>query len=387
MKAEKVVWLPERTQRIRLMKKIAFLAAHPAHLWVLRPVAEYIREFAEVVWVVRDKDCVVSLADEIGLEYYPLTKAATGFLGNGMELARATLSAIRLTHQLKIDVWVSKYGAGNIAARLCRRRAVAYNDDDADVVPLVARASYTPSIIALATDVTRMGHYERKTVRFPGYFELCYLHPNRFTPDRSVYADLGIKEGAPYAILRLSSLEAHHDVGIRGIEDSFIRRIITMAGDEIRIFINSEKPIPREFQRYQCPIPVHRIHHALAFAEFLVGDGQTMASEAAVLGTPAFRLNDFVGRLSYLEDLEKYGLAFGFLPGQEDALLEKLQQVIDNKNRRAEFEKRRQTMLEDKIDPVPVFGETLRMVANGRSRKEIMNSPYFRRTNQNNVGP
>ncbi len=34
-----------------------------------------------------------------------------------------------------------------------------------------------------------------------------------------------------------------------------------------------------------------------------------MIAEAAVLGTPSIRFNDFVGKLGYLEDLEhKYGL-------------------------------------------------------------------------------
>jgi predicted glycosyltransferase len=43
-----------------------------------------------------------------------------------------------------------------------------------------------------------------------------------------------------------------------------------------------------------------------------IGDSQTMTAEAAVLGTPAIRFNDFVGELSYLEELEyTFDLTYG----------------------------------------------------------------------------
>ena len=54
------------------------------------------------------------------------------------------------------------------------------------------------------------------------------------------------------------------------------------------------------------------MHHALYFAEMFIGDSQTMTAEAAVLGTPALRLNNFVGKLGYLNELErKFNLTYG----------------------------------------------------------------------------
>ncbi len=54
------------------------------------------------------------------------------------------------------------------------------------------------------------------------------------------------------------------------------------------------------------------IYHALYYADLYIGDSQTIAAEKAVLGTPALRFNDFVGKIGYLEELEhKYGLTFG----------------------------------------------------------------------------
>ena len=38
------------------------------------------------------------------------------------------------------------------------------------------------------------------------------------------------------------------------------------------------------------------MHHVMAFASLYIGDSQTMAAEAGVLGVPFVRFNDFVGR-------------------------------------------------------------------------------------------
>ena len=54
------------------------------------------------------------------------------------------------------------------------------------------------------------------------------------------------------------------------------------------------------------------MHHIMAFAKMYIGDSQTMAAEAGVLGTPFVRFNDFVGRIGYLRELEDvYNLGYG----------------------------------------------------------------------------
>jgi hypothetical protein len=91
-----------------------------------------------------------------------------------------------------------------------------------------------------------------------------------------------------------------------------------------------------------------------------------MTAEAAVLGVPAFRINDFVGRISYLAELESFGLAFGFRPDQEEGLLERLAGVMAMPGRREEFRRRRERMLAQKIDPLPWFVDAIEALARGR---------------------
>ena len=92
------------------------------------------------------------------------------------------------------------------------------------------------------------------------------------------------------------------------------------------------------------------MHHALAGARLLISDSQTMTAEAAVLGTPSVRHNDFVGKLSYLEELEhEYQLTFGVKPGNMEQFLSKVNEIAEIKDRKV-WEERRENMLSDKID-------------------------------------
>ncbi|MCB9854448.1 MAG: hypothetical protein H6818_02090 [Phycisphaerales bacterium] len=340
--------------------KLAFLPSHPAQLWLMRPIADAVREFAEPVWVLRDKDCLIDLAGAADLEFAVISAAQKGLIRNATTLAADIARAMRLQERLAIDCWFTKYGAACMAARLTGRRSIAFNDDDADVVPLIAATAYPFADAVLATDVTRMGRYTAKSRRLKGNFELLYLHPNRFTPDRSAVAAAGIDIDRPYILVRLSALTAHHDVGQRGVSEALLRDLIVMTAESHRIYISSEKPLAAEFEPYRLPIPPERMHDALAFASLLVGDSQTMTSEAAVLGTPSVRISSFVGRLSYLDELERYSLSFGYKPGNENAAMQKIHELLQMPDRSEVFEQRRQGFLAEKGDPLPWCVEQIR---------------------------
>jgi len=355
-------------------KTVAFFPKHPAQIWVMYPLAREVSRFANVVWAMCDKDCSLDLADSLGLEYEVLSKTVPGLVRNGINMVGDISRAVAFARRYKVDLWVTKYGAGNIAALLTGSHSIAFNDDDADIVPLIAWTSYTFADFVVVPTVTRMGWFDRKAIRYAGNHELFYLHPNRFSPEPGVLRDLGLKPAEPFAIIRLSALQAHHDIGIRGIREDLVRQVIRMVGDGIRLFISSEKPLRREFERFRFPIAPEKMHHALAFAEFFLGDSQTMTSESAVLGTPAFRLSDFVGKLSYIEELQGCGLAFGFKPGQEAALLDTLQNMLAMSDRKAVFAARRKLFLATRIDPVPWFAGLIRQQLAGESFRQIAES-------------
>ena len=304
-------------------------------------------------WVVRRKDCSEPLLRELKIDDAVVIDSGRGVVTNAIEFAGAVMRTIRETRRRNIDLWFSKYGAVNMAARLLGVRNVSFNDDDADIVPIIAKTSYPFADRVLCLTETRMKGYEEQAIRYDSFHELYYLHPNRFSPDQAVLERNQIDCRDPYCIIRLSALTAHHDVGVGGVAEDLLDEILAILSGKLRVYISSEKPLAEKYRPYGLSAGAADIHHLLAFAELLIGDSQTMSAEAAVLGTPAIRISDFTGKLSYLNTLESYGLITSFTPSNTGAILSLVRSLEFGARAKAEHRARREVMLKDKIDPVP----------------------------------
>ena len=317
----------------------------------------------ETLVVARDKDVTLAILDAYGIAHQVLAPAGRTQRGRLRELLVREARLIALGRRFRPDLITGTSVHAARAAVVLRCRSAVLNDDDAGAVPFFRWLAY-PLASAIVTP-TALAHerWGGRHLLYPSYHALFYLHPNRFRPDPGIRDELGVAD-EPFAIVRLSALEAHHDRGVSGVSPAFLRAAVDGLGRRVRIFISSEKPLAAEFEPLRLALRPERIHHALAAAAFYLGDSQTMTAEAAVLGTPAFRVNDFVGRISYLRELEAYGLAFGFRPSQEAAALEALDRVLAMPEGAEVFAERRRLMLVEKIDPLPWFVERLeRLVA------------------------
>ena len=163
--------------------------------------------------------------------------------------------------------------------------------------------------------------------------------------------DAGVKKGEPYFILRFNAFKAHHDVGVVGLTIENKRRLVRYLESKGKVFITTERDIDDEFKPFQLKVSPEKAHSLMYYATMLVGDSQTMTSEAAVLGTPAIRCNTFVGRIHYLEEEEhKYGLTYGFRPDEAEKMFEKINELLAMPNLKEEWQTRRQKLLSEKID-------------------------------------
>jgi len=187
----------------------------------------------------------------------------------------------------------------------------------------------------------------KKQVRYEGYHELAYLHPNYFKPDPSVLDELNISKDDEFFILRFVSWEASHDVGKKGLSVEDKKKIVDELGKHGRVYITSESKLPKHFDKHRISVPPHKIHDLLYFAKMFVGEGATMASEAAVLGTPSIYINPI--QLGYItEQEEKYGLVHHLVDANQ--VLSKIRELIGKNNLKNDWKARRDKMLSDKID-------------------------------------
>lgn len=181
--------------------------------------------------------------------------------------------------------------------------------------------------------------------------EMAYLHPSYFSPDDSIYDLLSISKGEPYVILRFNAFDAVHDLGIGGFSDDDKRELVRRLEKHCRTFISSEKGIPSDLHDRIIKIPRSRIHDALYYANMLVTDTQTMATEAAILGTPTVRCNSFVGPKdmgNFIELEKNYGLIINLSHPQE--AIEKAEELIKNEQAKAEWGRKRSKLLNDYVD-------------------------------------
>ena len=348
--------------------RILYDINHPAHVHYARPLLAAFAEQGHLCRVTaRDKDVTVALLQQAGIEHTVLSRPGRGRLGQLRELlvreARFLSVAARFRPDLIMGTTVH---AGRVGA-LVGARSLVLNEDDLSVVPLFCRLAY-PLATAVATpDCLAHERHGRRHLTYASYQKLLYLHPNRFAPDPRVRAAMGVPEGVGYGLVRLSALEAHHDAGVRGISARLVEDVERLAAARgLRLFVSGERCLPEGLRRLQLGLPPERMHDALALAEFFVGDSQSMTVEAAVLGTPAFQINDLFGRITVVRQLAGYGLCRGYRPGQETGLLADLGEQLAGADRRRPHDERRQRMLGDKIDPVPWMVETaLRIGAGG----------------------
>lgn len=328
---------------------------HPVQALMFRPVIEGLTSAGYSCRVfARDKDVTLRLLAGFGIQTFTLGARRRGRLGAAIELLTRETRLLRLALAERPDAILGTSVHAGRVGRLSRAVSIVVNDDDAAAVPLFASLAY-PFADLIVKPACLDFEKHPKQVCYRGNQQLFYLHPARFAPDPSIRRELAIDPGQPFGVIRLSALDAHHDTGIRGLGRDHLVEIARRLPEDMVVFASLEhaQDLPESWR--PLTLPPERIHHVLAAAHFFLGDGQTMTAEAAVLGTPALRLNDFVGRISYLKELENYGLAFGFRPGQEQALLSVLTEVLNGRRPRASFEAARAHFLSDMVDPLPWF--------------------------------
>lgn len=335
--------------------KYLFFFVHPSKFHVFRnTINSLIANGHKVDIIITSKDVLEDLVKNEGWDYINIfpegrkMKKVPVYLSSGINFFRTIYRLLRLLGRVNYDLFITDDLLVYVG-RIKKIPTIVFNDDDIDVVKQYSLVLSKATHI-LSPDITNSGKYTNKKIGFPGYKELAYLHPNVFTPDIEVVKQFnpGLR---PYFVLRLVSLRAYHDVGIKGISDEKVIKLIDLLEKKGEVFISSERPLAKQFEQYRLKINPSNIAHALYFAKLFVGDSQTMTSEAAVLGTPAFRCNDFVGKLSVMEEKElRYGLSFNYVPSRFDEMLEKINELLTNKDNEREFEKRKQKMLVEKID-------------------------------------
>lgn len=273
--------------------KYIFELNHPKHYYQFKYIMQnLVKDGHEIKVLARDKDVLLHVLQEEGVTYEIFGLHQKKMVDKVLGTPRLVWNYYQIARRFRPDVIVSKasfYGCA--VAKMVGAKSVIF--PDSEVVTVTNRY-----VVPLATLVITPGsfglNFGAKHKRIKGLFEDCYLSPAVLKQQTHIDASVQALQ-SPYAILRFVGWYANHDVKNSGLTLDEKKAIIQAIEPHMTVYISSEKPLPQELQRYQLPTPANKIHQVLAGADLYLGDSQTMATEAALLGAPAIRSNSFVG--------------------------------------------------------------------------------------------
>ena len=274
---------------------------HPEHAHLYRRPVERLRERGhEVSLFVREFRDTTELLDRFGVAYTLLADEPDGIVDLFAGHLRYEVGVLRAARRADVDVLTSVGG-----------RAVSHIAPLLDV-PCVVFADWTPGAVdravarladVVATPAFLRGEYGPRQVVYDGLHELAYLRPDPEAPEQSNGATL---DHGTSDVERSTGSTTAVAFTPETADASWVTETVATLDATGRVLVVGGRS-PAATEHVSERVSRERVHTALADADRVVTDLGTVATEAAVLGTPTV----FVGgrpprRCSYLA--REYGL-------------------------------------------------------------------------------
>lgn len=335
--------------------KIILDIGHPKDVNVFKNVITSLgKKGHDVKIVARAKENTEKILKDYGFscEYGPYYKS---IIGKALGIPINDLWLYRIAKKFNPDIFISPgspYSAH--VSKILGRPHYAFIDTEIATLATKLMFPFTDKVYTSSSFYINLGP---KQVKFNGYYELAYLHSEYFNPDKRILDKYGLEE--EYIILRLSALASHHDINASGFSFKSERELhdyIYELEKYGRVIISSEKNDWETITKYQINFQSNDLHQVLYFAKMYIGEGASMASEAAILGTPSIYVSNT--RRGYLKELEeRYQLAYS-VSTREEALI-KVIKILEENDVRNKWHMKRDRMLNEKIDVVRFMVESI----------------------------
>lgn len=282
---------------------------HPGHVHFFKHAIRDLERRGHQVFVfARENEMTSDLLEHHEIEFEMLAGPADSLLSLARVQATYEMRLLQRARDIRPDVITAIGGvaAAHVSNCVDARSVVFYDTEHATIIK---RLAY-PFASVVCTPESYRESIGSKQVRYPGFHEQAYLHPNRFEPDSSIRADLGLEDDEQVAVCRFSSWTSSHDIGEGGFADlGDVVRTLSETGTHV--VVSSEIDVPDDVAATALSVQPHRMHDLLATADVVVSEGATTAAEAAVIGTPSIYVNS--QSMGYTDALdERHGLLNAF---------------------------------------------------------------------------
>jgi predicted glycosyltransferase len=332
--------------------KILIDLGHPAHAHFFKYIiGDLAGQGHEVKLAAREREMLYYLLDRFGFEYTSIGRTKEGLLNKAADLFKKDMALLRIVDDFKPDLMLATGSGSPYSAQVAKLKGIPnITCTDTEHARFINWLTLPFTEIVCTPECYTREIRSKYHVRYNGYHELAYLHPNRFTPAGNIRERLGIDRNDKLILLKFAQWTASHDLGVTGFafEDGpDLVRFVKDLEEHGRVLISSEMPLPDEVADYEIDLPYELIHDLIAESDLYFGEGATMASEAAVLGVPSIFISTL--RLGYLDELQqKYGLVYSH--SNRDEAMTQVRELLTDKTTAGEWKSRREKMLKEKID-------------------------------------
>lgn len=332
--------------------KIIISIEHPAWAHQFKYIIKKLEKKDHSIKVVAiNKDRNLELLDAFNIKYDVISNTSgKNLLEKFLIFLITTWKILLISIKFKPNLFLGRASPMMaINSFLFRKKHIVFEDTEIGFLYLLICKLFSTIIITPFLFSRDLG---KKHLRIHTYKELFYLHPNYFKPDSSVLEKLGISKNEKFIVVRFVSWTAIHDIGQKGIRNRvhFIRKLEKYG----RVLITSEGTLEEDLEIYRITIPPEKFHSLLWYATLYIGEGATIASESAILGTPSIYISSITGSLGCLDELEqKYDLMYSF--ASSDDALKKATELILTPNAKENWRIKRKRLLKDKINFIDIM--------------------------------
>jgi predicted glycosyltransferase len=297
-----------------------------------------------VKFISVNKDVMNSLLNTFDVDYISLGDIPSSQISKILTVPSWTLKTLQIASKFKPDMFVSRALPHFAYASWILRKPFLIFEDTEHATKI--QSICFPFAKHIITPNSYLSHIGNKQIRFNGFSELAYLHPNYFTPNPAVLQELGLEEGDPFIIMRFVSWDASHDIGHHGIQNKieFVKELEKYG----RVLITSEGDMGPEFEKYKIKVSPEKLHDLLYYATLYIGEGGTTASEAATLGTHAIHISTTAKYCGLFNMLHDYGLMWTF--DDEKGVINISKNLLQERDLWKIGKEKRDSMVEDYLD-------------------------------------
>jgi predicted glycosyltransferase len=203
-------------------------------------------------------------------------------LGKMVDMINRDIVFLKYLRKMKFDTGT---GFGSItiahASRFFEKPPVIFGDDlEHKLVHYLIKPFATRIVVPSSAQ-------GKNLLKYNGFKELAYLHPNHFTPNKNVLEPYNLN---PYEYVFLREV-SNASLNYRRMEMGKLSKILDYLKQmDLKILLSIEDKSLINLFKDHCIIlkePVEDIHSLLHFASLTLSSGDSMARESCLVGTPA----------------------------------------------------------------------------------------------------